>query len=257
MSKFLLNILVQISKAFVYSKIQILFRNNCPQFSAQPRPILFFSNWPLPLFPLGLGLSAGPVGPRASGALPDCHLPHRKTPPAAPPSPFLRARLTGGPHLSSLTSSLPELGRAATTSRRSPRRPALPRMPPELLPPRYHFPLLNPPPNLAPPSMALTPLTPLLLPLATPLQRSPSPYKRAMRPPTLTIAHPPLPSSFAPSFALATSSSRYRSLSLVCRLSATPPSPVSTSLAPPRLAHPPPPSPVTTGELQHPRTANR
>jgi hypothetical protein len=28
MSKFLLNLLVQISKAFVYSKIQILFRNN-------------------------------------------------------------------------------------------------------------------------------------------------------------------------------------------------------------------------------------
>jgi hypothetical protein len=158
MAKFLLNLLVQISKAFVYSKIQILFRNNSPQLSrgpsgllAQPRPILFFlSNRPLPLFPLGLDLSAGPAGPHAGGALPDCHLPHKKTPPAASPSPSLRARLTGGPHLSSLTSSPPEVSRAATTSRRSPRRPALPRMPPELLPPRHHFPLLNPPLNLAP-----------------------------------------------------------------------------------------------------------
>jgi hypothetical protein len=41
MSKFLLNLLVQISKAFVYSKIQILFGNNSSQISAhpaQPRP---------------------------------------------------------------------------------------------------------------------------------------------------------------------------------------------------------------------------
>jgi hypothetical protein len=46
MSKFLLNLLVQISKAFVYSKIQILFENNSPQLSAQPRPIPFFSFHP-------------------------------------------------------------------------------------------------------------------------------------------------------------------------------------------------------------------
>jgi hypothetical protein len=36
MSKFLLNHLGQISKAFIYSKIQILFRNNSPQLSAHP-----------------------------------------------------------------------------------------------------------------------------------------------------------------------------------------------------------------------------
>jgi hypothetical protein len=36
MSKFLLNLLVQISKAYVYSKIQFLFRNNSPQISARP-----------------------------------------------------------------------------------------------------------------------------------------------------------------------------------------------------------------------------
>jgi hypothetical protein len=87
----------------------------------------------------------GPAGPRTGGAPLNRHLPHRKTPPAAPPSPSLHARLTDGPHLSSLTSGPPELGRATTTSRRSPRHPALPQMPPELLPPHHHFPLLNPP----------------------------------------------------------------------------------------------------------------
>jgi hypothetical protein len=34
-SKFLLNLLLQISKAFVYSKKQFLFKNNSPQISAQ------------------------------------------------------------------------------------------------------------------------------------------------------------------------------------------------------------------------------
>jgi hypothetical protein len=152
MSKFLLNLLVQISKAMVYSKIKFYSEKN---FSRHFRPIrpfgpaaahsFFLSKRLLPLFPLGLGLSAGPVGPRAGGAPPNCHLPHRKTPPVAPPSPSLHARLTDGPLLSSLTSGPPELGRAATTSRHSPHHPALPRMPPELLPPRHHFPLLNPP----------------------------------------------------------------------------------------------------------------
>jgi hypothetical protein len=183
MSKFLLNLLVQISKAFVYSKIQILFGNNSPQLSAHPAfrpsrgPFLFFlSNRPLPLSPLGLGLLVGPVGPCVGGALPGCRLPHGEAPPVTLPSPSLRARLTGGPHLSSLTSSPPELGRAATTSHRFPRRPAPPRMPPEPLPPRHHFPLLNPPLNLALAfngvnaiNVAVTP------PLATPLRCSPQP----------------------------------------------------------------------------------
>jgi hypothetical protein len=153
MSKFLLNLLVQISKAMVYSKIKFyseknFFITSSPSgLSAQPQPILIFFLFSTgrPLFPLGLGLMAGPAGPRAASTPPNRHLPHRKTPPAAPPSPSLRARLTDGPHLSSLTSGPPELGRATTTSHRSPRRPALPRMPPELLPPHHHFPLLNPP----------------------------------------------------------------------------------------------------------------
>jgi hypothetical protein len=170
MSKFLLNLIVQISKAMVYSKIKFYsekkFFSSLP---AQPQPILFFSAVP-PLFPQGLGLTTSPAGPRAGGTPPNRPLPHRKTPPAAPPSPSLRARLTDGPHMSSLTSGPPELACATTTSRRSPRRPALPRMPPELLPPHHHFPVLNRPLLTSPPpSMVLTPLTPPLLP------RPPSP----------------------------------------------------------------------------------
>jgi hypothetical protein len=139
----------------IFKKIKFYSEKN---FSRHFRPIqpfgpaaahslffFFLSNRSLPLFPLGLGLSAGPAGPHAGGAPPNCHLPLRKTPPAAPPSPSLRAQLTDGPHLSSLTSGPPELGLVATISNCSPRRPALPRMPPELLPPRHHFPLLNPP----------------------------------------------------------------------------------------------------------------
>jgi hypothetical protein len=66
MSKFLLNILVQISKALVYSKNQILFgKEFSPSLSAHPafRPSLFFTGrFSLP-FPLGLGLPAGPAHP--------------------------------------------------------------------------------------------------------------------------------------------------------------------------------------------------
>jgi hypothetical protein len=132
----------------------------------------------LPLFPLSLGLMAGPASPRTGGAPPNCHLPHRMTPPAVPPSPSLHARLTDGPHLSSLTFGPPELGHATTTSRHSPRRPALPRMTPELLPPRHHFPLHNPPLLTSPPpSMVLTPLTPPLLPRPPLSGAPPAPIK--------------------------------------------------------------------------------
>jgi hypothetical protein len=122
--------------------------------------------------------------------------PHRKTPPATPLSPCLRARLTDGPHLSSLTSGTPELGRATTTSRRSPHRPALPQMPPELLPPRHHFPSLIPPLNLAPAFNGVNAINAAVTPLATSLRRSTGPYKRAMRSPTLTAPHPLSPKLF-------------------------------------------------------------
>jgi hypothetical protein len=60
------------SKAFVYSKIQILFRNNSPQLSAQPRPIPFFLSSNRPIFP------PLPTGPRPPG---------RPNPPSRPNRP--------------------------------------------------------------------------------------------------------------------------------------------------------------------------
>jgi hypothetical protein len=52
--------------------------------------------------------------------------------------------------------------------------------------PHHHFPPLIPLLTSPPSSMASKPLTPPLLPLATPLRRSPGPYKRAMGAPALT-----------------------------------------------------------------------
>jgi hypothetical protein len=200
MSKFLQNLLVQISKAFVYSKIQILFENNFSQISANPAfrpnrgPFLFFlSNWPLHLSPLGLGLSAGPAGPRVGGALPGCRFPHGEAPPATLPSPSLHARLTGGPHLSSSPPARPSLAMP-------PPPPDAPRAAqlhlgcrPSLYHPAITSPSLIPLLTSPPPSMALTPLTPplLLRPLLS--GAPPGPYKREMRPPALTAPHP-LPS---------------------------------------------------------------
>jgi hypothetical protein len=70
MSKFLLNLLLQISKAFVYSKIQILFGNNSSQISAhlafRPSrgPFFFFfqpAAPPLPTGPQPLGRPSRPA----------------------------------------------------------------------------------------------------------------------------------------------------------------------------------------------------
>jgi hypothetical protein len=71
MSKFLLNLLLQMSKALVYSKIKFYseksfsFTFGPSGLSAQPRPIFFLFNLPFfsPPSPLGLGLSAGPSRP--------------------------------------------------------------------------------------------------------------------------------------------------------------------------------------------------
>jgi hypothetical protein len=97
MSKFLLNLLVQISKALVYSKIKFYSEKNFFRRFRPSRGQLIFSlqldTPPLPTGPRPLGrpiLPSGPGRPRAGGALPDCRLPHRKTPPAAPPLPSPR-----------------------------------------------------------------------------------------------------------------------------------------------------------------------
>jgi hypothetical protein len=185
-------------------KNQILFGKEFffPSLSAHPpfRPsrgplIFLLSNRPLLLSPLGLGLSAGPsrpLGPADRAPVPPCRIaanhtgrrfqPHRLCP--------LCAWLAGGPHLSSLTSGSTELGRAATASRRSPRRPA-PHFGcrPSCYSPHHHppsplIPLLTSHPS----SMALKPLTPPLLPPATPLRRSPAPVHHAWtRSTTLSI----------------------------------------------------------------------
>jgi hypothetical protein len=71
MSKFLLNLLVQISKALVYSKNQIFIRKRIFLHFWPIRPfgpaaaLYFFSNrlFPPPPSPLGLGLSTGPARP--------------------------------------------------------------------------------------------------------------------------------------------------------------------------------------------------
>jgi hypothetical protein len=78
MSKFLLNLLLQISKALIHSKNQIVIRKrNFPHFRpnrpsslpAQPRPFFSFPTGHSPPSPLGLGLSAGPAHPHGPTTL--------------------------------------------------------------------------------------------------------------------------------------------------------------------------------------------
>jgi hypothetical protein len=86
MSKSLLNPLLQISKALVYSKIKILFRKEFsftfgpigPVASRPSRGPLVFQPAapPLPTGPQALGR---PSRPRVGGALPDCRLPFEKS----------------------------------------------------------------------------------------------------------------------------------------------------------------------------------
>jgi hypothetical protein len=79
MSKFLLNLLVQISKALVYSKIKFYSKKNSPvTFGPAAAHFLFFSTSHFPPFPLGLGLSAGPAHPHGPTG--------RLLPPASEPS---------------------------------------------------------------------------------------------------------------------------------------------------------------------------
>jgi hypothetical protein len=159
MPKFLLNLLVQIFKAFVYSKIQILFGNNSPQLPAQPARVLVVP------YPVATFLSSR----SADGWTPPV-IPHLRSARA-------RSRHHHLPSLPAPPSSTSDAARAFTTP---------PSLPPSLTP------LLTSPL----PSMALMPLTPPLLPPATPLWRSPGPYKRAMRPPALTAPHPLPPELF-------------------------------------------------------------
>jgi hypothetical protein len=179
MSKFLLNLLLQISKALVNSKLQFLIQKFFFLISARStlrptRPLAQPAHWPRrPRRPKPS--IAGPSSPRVG------HVFARNTSSILIHA-FRAGRLslisiTIGPQLSapSPTSSCPcspapppLLGHRAPPS-------STPRVPPD----RYHLafnspplnPLLNPPPS----SMALKPLTPALNSLATPPRRSPGP----------------------------------------------------------------------------------
>jgi hypothetical protein len=97
-----------------------------------------------------------------------------------------------GPPVSSIPFPMPaDCCRFSPSPLATPRRPAPPSdaaraiTRPAIIPPPL-IPLLTSPPS----SMVLKPLTSSLLPPATPLRRSPGPYKRVMRPPDLTAPHP-------------------------------------------------------------------
>jgi hypothetical protein len=179
MSKFVLNLLLQISKALVNSKNQFLIRKFLFLISAQltmwpTRPLAQPAHWPCcPRRPKPF--LAGPSSPRIG------HVFARNT-----SSLLIRAFRAGRICLVSLTTG-PQLSAPSPTSSRpsSPAPPPLlghqapPSSTPRVPSDRYHLafispplnPLLNPPPS----SMALKPLTPALNSPATPPRRSPSP----------------------------------------------------------------------------------
>jgi hypothetical protein len=202
MSKFLLNLLLQISKALIYSKIKLLFgKDFFPHFrpnrpSGQPaHPVFrpscdhFFFNRPLPLSPLGLGLSAGPAGHALvapcsiAASLMGKHLTSHCLHPSPCPADrwapivitFLRLR-------PSLAVTPPHL--ATSVHHSTPRDAAPVPLPP---PPHHHHqsPPLTPH-YVASPSTALRPLPPTVStpPLAAPLLSAP--IKGRGAPPAIT-----------------------------------------------------------------------
>jgi hypothetical protein len=192
MFKFFLNLLLQISKALVNSKIQFLIQK-----------FFFLTFGPVDLaahsaFGLACPLASLPPQAETASAGPPSRLLHGNT-----FSLLVRAFRAGRLSLVSL-SSRPRLSAPSPTSSHpsSPVPPPLPghRAPPNsaprVPPSRYHLafifppliPLLNPPPS----SMALKPLTPAITPPATPPRLSPDPYKRRAPPPKFTA---PLPAS--------------------------------------------------------------
>jgi hypothetical protein len=179
------------------------------RFSAQPRPTSFFlpqpATLPLPTGPQPLGQPSPPSPPsrpRVSGALPDCRLPHGETPHPAPAFAPLRARLTGGSHLSSPPSGS---ARPRPCRHRIPPPPATTQHLEMPLPCRY-----SPPPSMPP----LTPHYPAFngvkaitagcFPLPRPIVPHPGHYKRA---PPLTVVPHTFPLAFLSSQALAPASS--------------------------------------------------
>jgi hypothetical protein len=164
MSKFLLNLLLQISKALVYSKIKFYSKENFSvTFSPAAAHFLFFSFQPaVPPSPLGLGHSAARSAQLAT----------RRWRPARLPPPSRGDASSPTCHPSPLAP--PELGHAATASHHSSHRPAPHlRMPPQAI----THPTITPPLTSPLSSMALKPLkfTPPLPPPSHPSAALPRP----------------------------------------------------------------------------------
>jgi hypothetical protein len=198
MSKFLLNLLLQISKALVDSKIQFSIRNfffhafGPAELAAHPTFGPAGSRWPL--LSRAESNPAGPASPCVDDAFAEVRFSFWFTPSRAGRLSLIP--LTTGPRLSapSPTSSHPS----------SPAPPPIPghRAPPSsaprVPPSRYHLAFISPPLisllNPPPSSMALKSLTPALTALATPPRCSPGPYKRRAPPTSSTT---PSPASFS------------------------------------------------------------
>jgi hypothetical protein len=201
MSKSLLNLLVQISKAMVYSKIKFYSQKNFSSLSAQSaqRPAgpvvahLFFltgrspsPHWASAPQPAHASVASYPVAAFLTGKRlqPRC----------------LRPLLTPGGQLDRTCHPSPP---TRSSSAAPPPPPAAPRATQLHLgcrPSLYHTtitpPLLNPPLNLAPTFNCFNAINAAVTPPATPLRSSPGPYKRAMRPLALTTPHPLSPELF-------------------------------------------------------------
>jgi hypothetical protein len=197
MSKFLLNILPQISKALVNSKIQFLIQKFFFLISVRPtlrptRPLAQPAHWPHRPRRLKPSRPAHPAHASVASSR-EIRLPV-----------LVRAFRAGRLSLVPLTTG-PQLSVPSTNSS-CPSSPAPPPIPghrappssaPRVPPSHYHLAFISPPLisllNPPPSSMALKPLTPVLTALAAPPRCSPGPYKRQAPPPSSTT---PSPTSF-------------------------------------------------------------
>jgi hypothetical protein len=114
MSKFLLNLLVQISKAWVYSKIKFYSEKNFfsslsahPAFRPSCGPFSFLFNRPFFSSPLGLSLSAGPTHP---------HGPTGRLLPPPAPEPSAQDAAAGRPRATPRSTPMTSTERKITAS---------------------------------------------------------------------------------------------------------------------------------------------
>jgi hypothetical protein len=115
MSKFLLNLLVQISKALVYSKNQILFGKEFSSLSAQPAQQLAgpsgLSAQPQPFFSFPTGHFPPPTGPQPLG---------RPSSPHGPTAVFFLHTAPAERCLPACTAAAPEAPRPPLLQRKTP-----------------------------------------------------------------------------------------------------------------------------------------